>query len=152
MRDFLAPAHKRIRILSLLLIGIMVIFIIRLGIMQFIYQNDVVTFAQLDQTVRELNGPIIEEVKSSFDVNLKNFHEVNIDQVINSGNKDKSTLSLLDTMSTSCQEGCIGQPTAYLNETKGFLFYKNKDGDNFLLELKQENGIWEVVHKQKSAD
>lgn len=152
MRDLLAPAQKRIRLFYLLLIGVFVIFLIRLGFIQFIYQNDIVTFAQMDQTVQELNASIIEEVKNSFEVDLENYSEVDVNDIINNGRKDISALSLLDLMSTSCQEGCIGQPTAYLQGDNGFLFFKKKNDENVLLELNKENDRWEVKKTQMSDD
>lgn len=119
--------------------------------MQLIYQNNIVTFAQMDQNVKDLNAPIIEEVKASFDVNLDNYNEVSTEDIINSGKTDVGSLSLLDIVYTSCQDGCYGRPAVYLQKSKGFVFYKNKDGEDTLAEIQRKNSRWAISKINKAG-
>lgn len=148
MRELGVLSQHRIKILFLLLIGIFLIFLIRLGVMQVLYQNNIVTFAQLDQTVKELNIPIIQEVTESFDINLDRYSEVTKEQIINSGETDAGSLSLLDIMYSSCTDGCFGQPVAYIYQNKGYVFYRKENGDNILLDIKKDRDRWIIVKAQ----
>jgi phage host-nuclease inhibitor protein Gam len=143
-------SKNRVRILYIVLTGIFAIFIIRFGYMQFIYQNNIVTFAQMDQNVHELNAPIIEEVKKSFDVKIDDYTEVSTDEIINDGKTDVAALSLLDIVYSSCQKGCIGRPGIYLKDNNGYVFYKNSNGENLLIEIYKENNKWMISNTHKS--
>ncbi|WP_147534734.1 hypothetical protein [Bacillus marasmi] len=145
MQDFQDQTKIRVRFIYMILFGLMAIILIRVGYMQLIYQKNIVTFAQIDQTAQELNIPIIEEVKKSFDVNLDRFREESTDDIINSGKTDVASLSLLDIVYTSCTDGCYGRPAVYLHENKGYIFYKNNKGENTLVEIKRYDERWDVV-------
>ncbi len=133
---------KRVRTIYLLLTGVFALFIIRVGYIQFIYQNDLVTFAQMEQNAQELNIPIVENVKRSFNVELKGYTEVTTDEIINNGKSDVGSLSLLDIVYSSCQDGCVGRPAIFVKDDSGYVFYKNKTGENTLVEIKRTSDRW----------
>lgn len=145
VQDFQHQTKNRVRFIYMVLLGLMAIVLLRVGYIQFIYQKNIVTFAQIDQTAQELNIPIIEEVKKSFDVNLDGYQEESTDDIINTGKTDVSSLSLLDIVYTSCKEGCYGRPAVYLNEDKGYIFYKNNEGENTLVEIIRDNDRWDIT-------
>lgn len=145
VKEFEIQTKTRMRFIYLVLIGFMSIILLRIGYMQFIYQQNIVTFAQIDQTVAELNVPILEEVKKRFDVNLDGYQQVLTDDIINSGKTDIASLSLLDIVYTSCKDGCYGRPSVYLHSEQGYVFFKNNEGKNTLLELKRNQDRWEIT-------
>lgn len=133
---------KRVRTIYILLTGVFALFIIRVGYIQFIYQNDMVTFAQMEQNVQELNVPIIENVKRSFHVELNDYKEVTTDEIINNGKTDVGSLSLLNIVYSSCESGCVGRPAIFVKDASGYVFLKNKIGENILVEIKRTNDRW----------
>ncbi|NMD70496.1 hypothetical protein HHO41_09350 [Bacillus sp. DNRA2] len=144
MRELENLTKIRVRFIYIILTSLMAIVLIRFGYMQLIYQKNIVTFVQIDQTAHELNRPIIDEVKNSFAVNLDGFKEESTDDIINSGKTDVASLSLLDIVYTSCKNGCYGRPAVYLHDDKGYIFYKNNDGENTLLEIIRSSDRWKI--------
>lgn len=145
VKEFENLTKIRVRLIYIILTSLMAIGLIRFGYMQLIYQKNIVTFAQIDQTAHELNRPIIDEVKNSFEVNLDGFQEESTDDIINSGKTDVASLSLLDIVYTSCKDGCYGRPAVYLHDDKGYIFYKNNDGENTLLEINRSGDRWKII-------
>lgn len=141
---------KRLRTIYILLTGVFALFIMRVGYIQFIYQNDIVTFAQMEQSAQELNEPVIEHVKKSFHVEIDTYTEVTTDEIISNGKVDIGSLSLLDIVYTSCQNGCVGRPAVFLQNQHGYVFYKDKTGENLLVEINRENDRWRILHTQKA--
>jgi hypothetical protein len=149
VEDFRKNAHNRVRVLFFLFIGAFAILMLRVGYMNYIYQNNIVTFAQIDQKAKQQNNLMIEEVKNSFGVQLEQFREVNTEELILSGKTDAETLSLIDTVTTACEQGCIGQPVIYLHDSHGYIFLKNGSEQNVLVELKKQKDHWAQISKQK---
>lgn len=136
------------RIVLFLLIGAFAILMIRVGYMSFIYQNNIVTLAHIDQKAKVQNTVMIAEVKKSFDIQLDQFRELSTEEIILSGKTDVETLSLLDTISSACEQGCLGQPAIYLHEAKGFVFLKNSDEQNVLIGIKKQKDRWVQISTQ----
>ena len=128
---------------------VLALFMLRIGYMQFIYQKDVLTFAQVQQTAVDLNEPIIEEVKNHFEVNLDGYQEYQLDQLINDGKPSKSVLSLVDLATNACQEGCVGRPAIYLKNKEGFILYQQANGEHVLLTITKPLDRWGIVKKEK---
>jgi hypothetical protein len=122
---------------------------LRMGYMKYIYQNDVLTFAQVQQTAIDLNEPIIEEVRKHFEVNLDGFQEYQMDQLITDGKPSVSVLSLVDLVTDACQEGCVGKPAIYLKNKEGFILYQQASGEHVLLTITKPLGRWGMVKKEK---
>ena len=148
VKDFRENLLKRMRIVMLLLIGAFAILMIRVGYMSFIYQNNIVTLAHIDQKAKEQNNVMIAEIKDRFDIQLDQFREVSTEELILSGKTDVETLSLLDTITTACEQGCIGQPALYLHEAKGFVFLKNSEEQDVLIEIEKQKDHWVQISKQ----
>jgi hypothetical protein len=142
--------QKRIRLLAIFLTGMFVVFMIRIGYMQFLYKHDVVTFVQMDQNLRELNAPIIAEVQKSFGIDLEGYKRVTTDEMIEGGKTDIGALSLLDIVYSSCQEDCIGKPGVFLKKKNGYILFKKKSGENGLIEIARENSRWKIVKTIKA--
>lgn len=117
--------------------------------MQFIYKQDIVTFAQINQTVENLNAPIVEEVINSFEVDLTAFQEIKMEELTSLGKPDVTRLSLIDLLTDSCQDGCTGRPAIFVQEDLGYIFYKEASGENVLLEINKNNERWHIAKIQR---
>lgn len=141
---------ERMKFIRLLLISVFGLLLLRFGYMQIFYQQNVVSFAFVDQKANEENAKIIKEVKTKFNVNLDQFEEVDPEVLIYSGKSDVATVSLLDMLQKACQDGCIGQPAIYTRDEKGYVFLKNKQQENVLLKIAKFNDRWSEISADKT--
>jgi hypothetical protein len=122
---------------------------LRVGYMQFLYKEDVLTFASVEQAADELNRPLIEELKSQFNVSLDGFQEIEPKELMSDSKPRVGALSLLDIVTTSCQDGCVGRPAIFLKNAEGYMLFQTASGEHHLLTLIKQNGRW-LINKTET--
>lgn len=145
MKSVSIQTRNRVYFLFLLLLGVLFLFMLRLGYMQFIYKQDILTFAYIEQALQSHNEPIINQVKTNFNVYLKHHQEITIEDLILNRKPDVSELSLIELLTNACQGGCTGRPALYVQTDHGYIFYKLENGEDVLLEINHEDGRWAIA-------
>ena len=67
------------------------------------------------------------------------------EQIINSGQTDEASLSLLDIMIQAAVKVVSDSLLFTYTMNKGYVFYKTENGENILLEIRKENDRWGIV-------
>jgi hypothetical protein len=135
---------RRLRQISTVSLSLILILTIRIGYMKLLYGNG--SISEKKQDAQAVNTDIIENIESSFNLNLHGFRQTDADELIDESKSDPSTLTLIELLTKTCANGCDGEPAAFLKIDHGYILYKEADGKNVALQIKKASDRWDIVN------
>jgi hypothetical protein len=143
------PGYRK-RLKSLYAIGIFLFLLLgaRMAYMEIIYHVGKNTLTGMKDEVEVLNSSLIEDVQNRFNVDLEGYQEFTYDELADTSTDDYSEMSLMVIANQQCEKGCTGTPSAFIRENEGYIFYRQKDGLNVLLKIKEKKDQWVVTTKE----
>ncbi|MED1204065.1 hypothetical protein [Heyndrickxia acidicola] len=144
-----SPSYQK-RVKSLYAIGIFFFLLLgaRMAYMEVIYHIGKTTLTGMKDEVEVLNSTLIDDVQNRFNVDLEGYQEFTYNELAETVTDDYSEMSIMAIANQQCQKGCTGTPSAFIRENKGYVFYRQKNGLNVLLRIKEKKNQWEVSSKE----